>query len=48
MKILYHNRRRIPPSEEAGLGASYRDLDALLAESDFVVLCVPSPRRRGG
>jgi len=27
--------------EEAGLGASYRDLDALLAESDFVVLCVP-------
>jgi glyoxylate reductase len=41
MKVLYHNRRRIPPSEEAGLAVSYRDLDALLAESDFVVLCVP-------
>jgi glyoxylate reductase len=41
MKVLYHNRRRIPPSEEAELAASYRDLDALLAESDFVVLCVP-------
>ncbi|HEX2720279.1 MAG TPA: NAD(P)-dependent oxidoreductase, partial [Candidatus Deferrimicrobium sp.] len=41
MMVLYHNRRRIPPSEEAGLGASYRDLDALLEESDFVVLCVP-------
>jgi glyoxylate reductase len=48
MKILYHNRRRIPPSEEAGLAASYRDLDALLAESDFVVLCVPlTPETRG-
>jgi glyoxylate reductase len=41
MKVLYHNRRRIPPAEEAELAASYRDLDALLAESDFVVLCVP-------
>jgi glyoxylate reductase len=41
MKVLYSNRRRIPPSEEAGLGASYRDLDALLAESDFVSLHTP-------
>ncbi|MFZ2224069.1 MAG: D-glycerate dehydrogenase [Candidatus Deferrimicrobium sp.] len=48
MKVLYHNRRRIPPSEEAGLAASYRDLDTLLAESDFVVLCVPlTPETRG-
>jgi len=48
MKVLYHNRRRIPPSEEAELGASFRDLDALLAESDFVVLCVPlTPETRG-
>jgi len=48
MKVLYHNRRRIPPSEEAELAASYRDLDALLAESDFVVLCVPlTPETRG-
>jgi glyoxylate reductase len=41
MRILYHNRRRLPPPAEAELGASYRELDALLAESDFVVLCVP-------
>ena len=48
MKVLYHNRRRIPPSEEADLAASYRDLDALLAECDFVVLCVPlTPETRG-
>ena len=48
MKVLYHNRRRIPPSEEAELAASYRDLDALLAECDFVVLCVPlTPETRG-
>ncbi|OIP36010.1 MAG: D-glycerate dehydrogenase [Deltaproteobacteria bacterium CG2_30_66_27] len=48
MKVLYHNRRRIPPSKEAELGASYRDLDALLEESDFVVLCVPlTPETRG-
>jgi glyoxylate reductase len=48
MKVLYHNRRRLPPSEEAGLAASYRDLDALLAESDFVVLCVPLTRETRG
>src|SRR4030065_1460100 len=48
MKVLFHNRRRIPPSEEAELAASYRELDALLAESDFVVLCVPlTPETRG-
>ena len=41
MKILYHNRRRLSPSTEAELAASYRDLDPLLEESDFVVLCVP-------
>ena len=48
MKVLYNNLHRIPPSEEAGLAASYRDLDALLAESDFIVLCVPlTPETRG-
>jgi len=48
MKVLYNNPHRIPPSEEAGLAASYRDLDALLAESDFIVLCVPlTPETRG-
>jgi glyoxylate reductase len=41
MRILYSGPRRLPPAAEAALGASYRELDALLAESDFVVLCVP-------
>ncbi|GAB4237900.1 MAG: glyoxylate reductase [Deltaproteobacteria bacterium] len=41
MRILYHNRRRLPDAAEAELGASYRGLDPLLSESDFVVLCVP-------
>ena len=40
MNILYHSRR---PQDEAAreLGAEYRDLDGLLAESDFVSIHVP-------
>jgi glyoxylate reductase len=41
MRVLYSGRRRVPAETEAELGASYRELDALLSESDFVVLCVP-------
>jgi glyoxylate reductase len=40
MKILYHNRNR-NEAAEAELGASYRSLPDLLAESDFVTLNVP-------
>jgi glyoxylate reductase len=48
MRVLYCNRRRVPPAVEAELGASFRELDALLGESDFVVLCVPlGPETRG-
>ena len=39
MKILYHNRNPSPYAEE--LNASYRTLEALLEEADFVVLSVP-------
>jgi len=40
MRILYHNRR--PRTDlPAGLNAEYRQLDELLAQSDFVMLCVP-------
>lgn len=39
MKILYHNRSRAP--NEAELGARRVDLDALLRESDHVVLVLP-------
>lgn len=45
MKVLYHNRNPSPYAEE--LNASYRSLDGLLEESDFVVLTVPmSPSTR--
>jgi glyoxylate reductase len=40
MKILYHNRHR-DEAAEAQLGASYRTLPELLAESDYVTLNVP-------
>ncbi|UFJ41413.1 D-glycerate dehydrogenase [Brevibacillus humidisoli] len=40
MKLLYHNRSRRPEVEQK-LGAEYRSLDELLAESDYVVLMAP-------
>lgn len=41
MTILYAGRRPVPPETERLLGASFRPLDDLLAESDVVVLCLP-------
>ena len=40
MKILYHNRNR-KPAAESELAAEYVSLGQLLAEADYVVLCVP-------
>ncbi|MGY4706996.1 2-hydroxyacid dehydrogenase [Candidatus Bipolaricaulota sp. J31] len=40
MRVLYHSRTR-KPDVEAELGCRYASLGELLAESDFVVLCVP-------
>lgn len=40
MRVLYHNRRRSAAAEET-LGARYASLAELLAESDYVMLCVP-------
>ncbi len=40
MDVLYYNRHR-KADAEAGIGAVYRDFDALLAESDFIVLMTP-------
>jgi len=40
MRILYHNRHR-QPDEEKELVATYVSLEQLLADSDYVVLCVP-------
>ena len=41
MKVLYHSRNRVAEAVENELQAEYRDLNALLAESDFVSLHVP-------
>lgn len=41
MKVLYHNRSRLPADTESGVGASYVDLDTLLAQSDHLVLVLP-------
>ncbi len=45
MNVLYHNRN--PSPDAAELNASYRTLEGLLDEADFVVLSVPmSPQTR--
>jgi len=41
MTVVYHNRHRLAPAEEATVGASYRDFDELLATSDFIVAQLP-------
>lgn len=40
MRVLYHNRNRLPEAEERELSAMYADLKTLLSESDFVSLHV--------
>ena len=40
MRLSYHNRRR-SSDLEAATGATFRALDALLAEADHVVVCTP-------
>jgi glyoxylate reductase len=47
MKVLYHSRTRLDPSQEKHLGVSYAPFDELLREADFVTLHVPmSPLTR--
>jgi lactate dehydrogenase-like 2-hydroxyacid dehydrogenase len=38
MRVIYTKRNRLPAEEEAVLGVEFKELDDLLAESDFVVL----------
>ena len=38
MKVLYHNRSQLPAATEAEVGATYVDLDTLLAQSDHLLL----------
>ena len=42
MRVLYHQRRRLPEDEEQRLGIVYASLEALLAESDWIVPQLPS------
>ena len=41
MRTLYNNRSRLPQEEEETLGVQWAEKDALLAESDFVVIQAP-------
>lgn len=41
MKVLYHNRNRLPADVERWLNAEYAAKDDLLAQADFVVLQMP-------
>jgi glyoxylate reductase len=41
MKVLYHSRKRVPEELERQLNAEYREMNALLGESDFISVHVP-------
>jgi len=41
MRVIYHNRSRLPAEQEAPLGARYVDKATLLRESDHLVLVLP-------
>jgi len=41
MKVLYHNRSRLPSEQEAPLGARHVDKATLLREADHLVLALP-------
>ena len=44
MRVLYHQRKQLPPAVEKKLNARFVPLDLLLKESDFVTLHVPLTR----
>lgn len=46
--LLYTSRRRADAADEAALGVAWRDLDALLAESDVVTLHCPLTQETAG
>ncbi|MDX5362633.1 MAG: D-glycerate dehydrogenase [Pseudazoarcus pumilus] len=41
MRVIYHNRSRLTPEQEAACKASWVERDTLLAEADFLVLLLP-------
>ena len=53
MRVIYHNRSRLPAEQEAPIGARYVDKATLLREADHLVLVLPysaqqPPRHRRG
>ncbi len=41
MRVIYHNRSRLTPEQEAPIGARYVDKPTLLREADHLVLVLP-------
>ncbi len=41
MRVVYHNRSRLPAGEDGALGATWLPLDDLLATADHLVIVVP-------
>lgn len=41
MRVLYHNRSRLPEAAEVEVGAQYVEFDTLLAQSDHLLLVLP-------
>ncbi len=41
MKVIYHNRSRLPADKEAACGATWVDKTTLLRDADFLVLLLP-------
>jgi glyoxylate/hydroxypyruvate/2-ketogluconate reductase len=41
MKVIYHNRSRLPADQEAPIGARWVEKDTLLREADHLVLVLP-------
>ncbi len=41
MRVVYNNRNRLPPADEARLGATWMDMLEIFAIADFVVVMVP-------
>ena len=41
MNVIYHNRKRLPETDEKSCGARYVDKETLLKQADHVILVVP-------